>query len=83
MAAGLIGHVVQPAGSAAETGTAVGYTGAQQARQLAGATREKKGLEAQRVPDIESLVDAVDRVRYIIILLLHSCSTPPITAGQL
>jgi hypothetical protein len=45
--------------------------------------REKKGLEARRVPDIESLVDAVDRVHYIVILLLHSCSTSHITAGQL
>jgi hypothetical protein len=44
--------------------------------------REKKGLEARRIPDIESLVDAVDRVHYILILLLHSCSTPHITAGQ-
>jgi hypothetical protein len=36
-------------------------------------TREKKGtLEARRVPDIESLVDAIDRVHYIVILLLHS-----------
>jgi hypothetical protein len=35
--------------------------------------REKKGrLEARRVPDIESLVDAVDRVHYIVILLLRS-----------
>ncbi len=43
-------------------------------------SREKKGLEARRVPDIESLVDVVDRVHYIVILLLHSCSTPYITA---
>jgi hypothetical protein len=33
--------------------------------------------------DIESLVDAVDRVRHFVILLLHSWSTPHITAGQL
>jgi hypothetical protein len=47
-------------------------------------TREKKGtLEARRVQDIESLVEAIDRVNYIVILLLHSWSTPPVTAGQL
>jgi hypothetical protein len=49
-----------------------------------GTTREKKGrLEARRVPDFESLVDAVDRVHHFVILLLHSWSTPRITAGQL
>jgi hypothetical protein len=47
-------------------------------------SREKKErLEAQRVPDIESLGDAVDRVHYIVILLLHSWSTPQMTAGKL
>jgi hypothetical protein len=45
--------------------------------------REEKGLEARHVPNIESLVDAVDRVRYIVILLLHSWSTHQMTAGQL
>jgi hypothetical protein len=46
--------------------------------------REKSGrLEARRVPVIESLGDAVDEVHYIVILLLHSWSTPHITAGQL
>jgi hypothetical protein len=46
-------------------------------------TREKKGrLEAWRVPNIENLLDAVNRVHYIVILLLHIWSTPHITAGQ-
>jgi hypothetical protein len=46
--------------------------------------REKKGrLEVRRVPNIENLVDAVERVHYNIILLLHSWSTPHITAEQL
>jgi hypothetical protein len=46
-------------------------------------TREKKGrLEVRHIPDIESLVDAVDGVHYIVILLFHSWSTPHITAGQ-
>ncbi len=49
----------------------------------AGCTREEKGLEAWRVPDIESLVDAVDRVHYIVILLLYSWSTYQMTVGQL
>jgi hypothetical protein len=34
-----------------------------------------------RVPDIESLVDVVDKVHHIIILLLHSWRTPHMTAG--
>jgi hypothetical protein len=47
-------------------------------------SREKKGrLEAWRIPDIESLVDAVDSVHHFLILLFHSWSTPHITAGQL
>ncbi len=34
--------------------------------------REKKGrLEVRCVPDIESLVDAVDRVHHFVILLFH------------
>jgi hypothetical protein len=45
---------------------------------------ERKGrLEARRIPDIESLVDAINRVHHFVILLLHSWSTPRITAGQL
>jgi hypothetical protein len=49
-----------------------------------GVARETKGrLEVRHIPDIESLVDAVARVHYNIILLLHSWSTPHITAGQL
>ncbi len=48
-----------------------------------GPAREKKRrLEVWRVPDIGSLVDAIDSVHYIVILLLHSWSTPHITAGQ-
>jgi hypothetical protein len=47
-----------------------------------GEPREKKGrLEARRVPDIESLVDTVNRVHYIVILFLYSWSTHHITAG--
>jgi hypothetical protein len=47
-----------------------------------GRLREKKGrLEVRRVSDIENLVDAVDRVHYIIILILHSWSKPHIIAG--
>jgi hypothetical protein len=49
--------------------------------ELSGKTSEKKGrLAARRVPDMENLVDAIDRVHYIVILLLR---TPHITAGQL
>jgi hypothetical protein len=36
------------------------------------AERKKRRLEARCVPDIENLVDTVDRVHYIVILLLHS-----------
>ncbi len=45
--------------------------------------RKADYVEVWRVPDIDNLVDAVDRVNYIVILLLHSWSTPHITARQL
>jgi hypothetical protein len=44
---------------------------------------KRRKEEVWRVPDIDNLVDTVDRVNYIIILLLHSWSTPHITAGHL
>ncbi len=70
--------VLVPATDAADT------TGDTQPVDWMAFTREKKGtLEARRILDIESLVDAVDRVHYIVTLLLYSWSTPPITAGQL
>ncbi len=48
------------------------------------ATREVRiSIEVWRSGDIESSVNAVNRVPYIVILLLHSWSTPHITAGQL
>jgi hypothetical protein len=45
--------------------------------QLSFQVREKKGrLEVRSVTEIESLVDAIDRLHYIVILLLNSWNTP-------
>jgi hypothetical protein len=41
-----------------------------------GSRQKKERLEVRRILDIESLGVAVDKVHYIIILLLHSWSTP-------